>query len=218
MSGVGGNSNPPGNGNPSADVPYYDSNNLAQVNFNPTTAVLIIVLIGGCFMAAIIATFVRRYCAGSGYPPASSTAQSTNVSSKPRGLRKEVVDALPLIHCKDLDEKDDRECPVCLTEFEPEDNLRLLPACKHIFHQECIDAWFDSHSTCPLCRASLLDHPGAIESLNGEQVALGEPVETITEVSEYGDSDTDSQRVSNVSPLEGKFPSLMNFEVLIKVL
>jgi hypothetical protein len=60
----------------------------------------------------------------------------------------------------DDDDDDDgqqhRECAVCLSEFEEEDDLRLLPGCKHVFHQDCIDVWFQSHSTCPLCRASLV--------------------------------------------------------------
>jgi E3 ubiquitin-protein ligase ATL6/9/15/31/42/55 len=60
----------------------------------------------------------------------------------------------------DDDDEDDgqehRECAVCLSDFEEEDDLRLLPGCKHVFHQDCIDVWFQSHSTCPLCRASLV--------------------------------------------------------------
>ncbi|CAN1228619.1 Putative RING-H2 finger protein ATL49 [Linum grandiflorum] len=49
------------------------------------------------------------------------------------------------------------DCAVCLCEFEQEDKLRLLPKCSHAFHVECIDTWLLSHSTCPLCRSSLLD-------------------------------------------------------------
>jgi hypothetical protein len=60
----------------------------------------------------------------------------------------------------DDDDDDDgqqhRECAVCLSDFEEEDDLRLLPGCKHVFHKDCIDVWFQSHSTCPLCRASLV--------------------------------------------------------------
>ncbi|KAH9533131.1 hypothetical protein CY35_18G035200 [Sphagnum magellanicum] len=60
----------------------------------------------------------------------------------------------------DDDDEDDgqehRECAVCLSDFEEEDDLCLLPGCKHVFHQDCIDVWFQSHSTCPLCRASLV--------------------------------------------------------------
>lgn len=30
---------------------------------------------------------------------------------------------------------------------------RELPKCHHSFHIDCIDMWFHSHSTCPVCRA-----------------------------------------------------------------
>jgi hypothetical protein len=51
--------------------------------------------------------------------------------------------------------KEDLECSVCLEKFAEDESLRLLPKCSHVFHSECIDVWFLSHSTCPLCRVSL---------------------------------------------------------------
>ncbi|XP_044432476.1 E3 ubiquitin-protein ligase ATL6-like [Triticum aestivum] len=51
------------------------------------------------------------------------------------------------------------ECAVCLLEFGDDDSLRLLPACPHAFHPECIGLWLAKHVTCPLCRASVLDPP-----------------------------------------------------------
>lgn len=47
------------------------------------------------------------------------------------------------------------ECSVCLSEFEEEDECRLLPTCGHSFHVDCINTWFRSRSTCPLCRATV---------------------------------------------------------------
>lgn len=44
------------------------------------------------------------------------------------------------------------ECVVCLSEFEEGDKAKLLPSCKHWFHAHCIDAWLESHATCPICR------------------------------------------------------------------
>lgn len=43
-------------------------------------------------------------------------------------------------------------CCVCLNEAEDGERLRRLPRCNHCFHVECIDAWFQYRSTCPLCR------------------------------------------------------------------
>ncbi|KAF0902920.1 hypothetical protein E2562_019857 [Oryza meyeriana var. granulata] len=33
------------------------------------------------------------------------------------------------------------------------ETVRLLPACLHLYHAECIDPWLDAHTTCPLCRS-----------------------------------------------------------------
>ncbi|MCL7047781.1 hypothetical protein MKW94_013813 [Papaver nudicaule] len=60
------------------------------------------------------------------------------------------------------------ECAVCLSEYEDEDMLRLLPNCRHVFHSHCIDAWFvsQSQSTCPVCRSNveLMDPEAALHA------------------------------------------------------
>ncbi|PWA41183.1 Zinc finger, RING/FYVE/PHD-type [Artemisia annua] len=48
------------------------------------------------------------------------------------------------------------DCSVCLSEFQDEETLRLLPKCNHAFHIPCIDTWLSSHTNCPLCRAGIL--------------------------------------------------------------
>ncbi|KAI9124520.1 hypothetical protein K1719_004442 [Acacia pycnantha] len=47
------------------------------------------------------------------------------------------------------------QCTVCLSEYQGEDVLRILPYCGHFFHATCIDVWLQQHSTCPVCRISL---------------------------------------------------------------
>ncbi|XP_009787127.1 E3 ubiquitin-protein ligase Os04g0590900-like [Nicotiana tabacum] len=48
------------------------------------------------------------------------------------------------------------DCSVCLSEFQDDESLRLLPKCSHAFHVMCIDTWLKSHSNCPLCRANII--------------------------------------------------------------
>lgn len=73
------------------------------------------------------------------------------------GVDQSFIDTLPVFNYKAIiGVKSPFDCAVCLSEFESEDKLRLLPKCSHAFHMECIDTWLLSHSTCPLCRASLL--------------------------------------------------------------
>ncbi|XP_040380423.1 RING-H2 finger protein ATL3-like [Oryza brachyantha] len=55
------------------------------------------------------------------------------------------------------------ECAVCIVEFRDGDRARLLPRCGHRFHADCVGPWLRLHSTCPLCRASVLP-PAAASS------------------------------------------------------
>lgn len=72
------------------------------------------------------------------------------------GLDKAVVDSLPTFIYKvsEIFHEEAMECAVCLCEFEEKEKGRLLPKCNHSFHTDCIDMWFLSHTTCPLCRTS----------------------------------------------------------------
>ncbi|CAD6263526.1 unnamed protein product [Miscanthus lutarioriparius] len=76
-----------------------------------------------------------------------------------RGLDPAVVATFPIVSYREVVEhkigKGVLECAVCLTAFEDDDDLRLLPHCSHAFHPECIDPWLQSRVTCPLCRANL---------------------------------------------------------------
>lgn len=51
------------------------------------------------------------------------------------------------------------DCAVCLTEFNEEESLRLMPNCQHAFHPPCIDTWLRSQSNCPICRSPMIGHP-----------------------------------------------------------
>ncbi|CAL0300819.1 unnamed protein product [Lupinus luteus] len=57
------------------------------------------------------------------------------------------------------------ECSVCLSEFQENESLRLLPKCHHAFHLPCIDTWLASHTNCPMCRAPIVTNPTRIPSL-----------------------------------------------------
>ncbi|KAJ4903561.1 RING/U-box superfamily protein [Raphanus sativus] len=44
------------------------------------------------------------------------------------------------------------ECPVCLGLIPKNAVIKVLPNCKHMFDEECIGRWLESHTTCPVCR------------------------------------------------------------------
>ncbi|CAN4113323.1 unnamed protein product [Withania somnifera] len=105
------------------------------------------------------------------------------------GVDQSFIDTLPVFNYKSIiGVKDPFDCAVCLCEFEPDDKLRLLPKCSHAFHMECIDTWLLSHSTCPLCRASLLPDFSSSSSNNNHSCS---PVVFVLE------SDSGSSRDNN---------------------
>lgn len=54
-------------------------------------------------------------------------------------------------------EKGVLECAVCLSEFEDNEELHLLPRCSHVLHLDCIDAWLASHVICPIYHANFVE-------------------------------------------------------------
>jgi len=53
----------------------------------------------------------------------------------------------------------DKECSICLNEFEPGDTYRTLPNCTHSFHRSCIDLWLLRRGDCPLCKTKVSSGP-----------------------------------------------------------
>ncbi|KAF4374548.1 hypothetical protein G4B88_004800 [Cannabis sativa] len=81
-----------------------------------------------------------------------------------RGLDESVIRSIPVFHFKKTQlsgENEEQEkqisdhCAVCLSEFNDEEKLRIIPNCNHIFHIDCIDVWLQNNANCPLCRRSI---------------------------------------------------------------
>jgi len=49
------------------------------------------------------------------------------------------------------------DCSVCLSSIDPKHLYRVLPRCRHAFHQECIDAWIAHRRVCPFCTTPMYD-------------------------------------------------------------
>lgn len=143
-----------------------------------------------------------------------------------RGLDALVLKSLPTFTYKEERENDKEkevlECAVCLSEFEEGERGRVLPKCNHSFHVDCIDMWFHSHSTCPICR-SLVD-----EADFPAKVDAGDVVVELTEStqSQLGDVTEPAERpgpsepepvVSSSSSVGGRRKGMDFVEVSIEV-
>ncbi|XP_057812546.1 E3 ubiquitin-protein ligase RING1-like [Salvia miltiorrhiza] len=73
------------------------------------------------------------------------------------GLQQSAIDAIAIVKYKSGGGVvEGTDCAVCLSEFEEDETLRLLPKCSHAFHLPCIDTWLASHTNCPMCRAGIV--------------------------------------------------------------
>ncbi|CAM0951776.1 unnamed protein product [Alopecurus aequalis] len=155
-------------------------------NFSPSMAIVIVVLIAAFFFLGFFSVYIR-HCYGDqlGYsatPRPIGTAAAAR-SRRQRGLDPAVLESFPTMAYADVKEhkavKGALECAVCLSEFDDDETLRLLPKCSHVFHPDCIDTWLASHVTCPVCRANLVpDDPNAPAAAEDVPAELSGPPAT----------------------------------------
>ncbi|XP_049354477.1 RING-H2 finger protein ATL54-like [Solanum verrucosum] len=89
------------------------------------------------------------------------------------GLPRSVIESIPEFKYIKIDSLiDGIDCSVCLSEFEEDESLRLLPKCSHAFHVTCIDTWLSSHMNCPVCRAPIVSDLNAALGINNVEVSL----------------------------------------------
>ncbi|XP_047074097.1 E3 ubiquitin-protein ligase Os03g0188200-like [Lolium rigidum] len=140
--------------------------------FTPSTMAMLIVVVAALVLLAIFSLYMNRCTCARTDPlprrPFRSTAPDDHsIGSghcRPRGLARELVEAFPTAvygdvkaHMAPGTKPVSLDCAVCLAEFADADELRVLPACCHVFHPGCIDPWLAGAVTCPLCRADLTD-------------------------------------------------------------
>ncbi|XP_060169684.1 RING-H2 finger protein ATL57 isoform X2 [Lycium barbarum] len=130
--------------------------------FDSSMAVTILVLLTALFFLGFFSIYIRHFT-GNTTTPSSSDAddrrrrhlsQPSSHRSCRKGMDPAAVQSLPLVTYSGAAEHLIEDCPICLAEFEVNEVVRLIPYCRHVFHQQCLDTWLASHVTCPLCRST----------------------------------------------------------------
>lgn len=150
-----------------ASSPISDNNNDdpndnsfdVNTRFSPSMAIILVVLLSAFFFMGFFSIYIKRCTSRqddaarmrAGAPPRPPAAQQA------QGVDAAFLESLPLVTYSASKKKGSNvECVVCLTDFNEGEPLCQLPRCKHVFHKECIDMWLFSHTTCPLCRRSVI--------------------------------------------------------------
>lgn len=120
------------------------------------------------------------------------------------GLHQSVINAISVCKYKRGEGLiEGTECSVCLSEFEEDENLRLLPKCHHAFHLPCIDTWLRSHTNCPMCRAPIVNNP---------TVARVESLESVIVVDDSSSSSLEHTQIDVSDENSGESETNLGFE------
>ncbi|CAA7061474.1 unnamed protein product [Microthlaspi erraticum] len=160
-------------------------------NFSPLLIALIGIL-ASAFVLVSYYTLISKYChrrrehsTFSSETPgrdrvgffssAIDSRQGNSTAATGDGLNDSLIKSITVYKYRNGDGVvDGSDCSVCLSEFEENESLRLLPKCNHAFHLPCIDAWLKSHSNCPLCRAFVTGiNPTAVADSVANQSSSG---------------------------------------------
>ncbi|KAI4306411.1 hypothetical protein L6164_029690 [Bauhinia variegata] len=117
------------------------------------------------------------------------------------GLDPVIIASLPKLLYKNSEQfshGEFPECSVCLGTIVEDATVRVLPNCKHMFHVDCIDTWFGSNTTCPICRtvAEPVVQKGPQVQPTAPPVEEGVPIDA-NELEKVGGSGTPGLRAAS---------------------
>jgi len=64
---------------------------------------------------------------------------------------------IPFQEYKNVKNNDNKNCCICLVDFEDDSKISILPKCNHIFHNDCIIEWGKYKTSCPVCRNTCIE-------------------------------------------------------------
>ncbi|KAJ7953444.1 putative Ring finger protein [Quillaja saponaria] len=170
--------------------PFEFPDDNSSTSFSPLV-IAIIGILASAFLLVSYYTIISKYCGSPdsarrrNYDPNEELEDNHNPSihepwqvPTTGGLDEALIKSITVCKYKNGDGLVEvTDCSVCLSEFQEDENVRLLPKCSHAFHLPCIDTWLKSHSNCPLCRANVF-------SFNALPLQFPAPVVEITSSNE----------------------------------
>ncbi|CAK9160161.1 unnamed protein product [Ilex paraguariensis] len=144
-------------------TPPPDPPNDSGTTFSPLI-IAVIVILASAFILVSYYTVIRKYCRRRGnrnpsleFDPNQDQVTQSQWQVGSTGLDESIIKSITVCKYKKGEGLiEGTDCAVCLSEFQENESLRLLPKCNHAFHLPCIDTWLKSHSNCPLCRSNVI--------------------------------------------------------------
>ncbi|OMO99798.1 Zinc finger, RING-type [Corchorus capsularis] len=158
-----------------------DDENNSGTDFSPLI-IAVIGILASAFILVSYYTIISKYCRRRRQTNSSLEFNESRdemnhdglQAAASEGLDESVIKSITVCKYKKNENLvEGTDCSVCLSEFQEDENLRLLPKCNHAFHVPCIDTWLKSHSSCPLCRAYIGSTTNSLPNPEEEAAAAG---------------------------------------------
>ncbi|XVE65306.1 hypothetical protein DITRI_Ditri07aG0170300 [Diplodiscus trichospermus] len=148
----------------------FPDDDVSGPNFSPFLIAIISILASALLLVSYY-TIISKYCGNmdstrrrENHDTAEAVLEDDHNPSdhepwqtSTTGLDEALIKSITIFRYKKCDGLiEGTDCSVCLSEFQEDESLKLLPKCSHAFHVHCIDTWLRSHSNCPLCRANII--------------------------------------------------------------
>ncbi|KAF3918703.1 hypothetical protein AA313_de0207957 [Arthrobotrys entomopaga] len=72
----------------------------------------------------------------------------------PPPASEEAIKNLPKVKVTQEQVDEGTECVICQDEYKSDEEVVKLP-CKHLYHEECVKRWLETHDACPICRTPI---------------------------------------------------------------
>ncbi|KAL4482554.1 hypothetical protein ABPG72_005797 [Tetrahymena utriculariae] len=73
-----------------------------------------------------------------------------------RGLSSNQKNKFIKVNYKQKQQSEYKTCSICMCDYEEDEEINILD-CMHRYHVECISKWFQSRTTCPVCKRDMSD-------------------------------------------------------------
>jgi hypothetical protein len=87
---------------------------------------------------------------------------NSNVIVRPS--QQQIQNASRIVRYGDIQDPLSESCPITLERFNPDDIVRQIHSCGHIFCQTAFNEWFASNVRCPVCRYDIRNYTNNSDS------------------------------------------------------
>ncbi|KAJ4970271.1 hypothetical protein NE237_003370 [Protea cynaroides] len=127
--------------------------------FDSSMALTVVVLLTVLFFMGFFSVYIHRLSDDSS-PNDHRRRRYQSRRDSSSGIDPSTIQSLPLFaYDGNARAKEPVDCPICLSEFQQKETVKVIPFCGHVFHPQCIDMWLSNRCSCPLCRSTQLLPP-----------------------------------------------------------